>query len=89
MSNWFWHGLRHRIVTTPFPRRPESSPGAFPWQPCASDFASPEEAARAAAVCPTGALRASGCRAEVELGTCIACQRCRAPAAPAMRWERG
>jgi Ni,Fe-hydrogenase III small subunit len=77
MSFWFWNGLRRGIQTTRYPRVPESDPGVTPGRPLSTRFESLQQAEEAAAQCPVEAISARGEWAEVDLGRCIHCQRCR------------
>lgn len=92
--SWFWNGLRHGVPTTRYPARPETAPGVAAGFPIATHFGGDAEAARAAAVCPTGALVAHGSQVAVEIGRCIWCQRCHFaspdPGSPdPMNWQDG
>jgi len=86
MPSWFIKGLFSPVKTTRFPKQPETAPGAVPGRPVATDFTSPEQAAHAAAQCPTGAIRAGHISADVNLNQCIYCQRC-ARTDPPMAWK--
>ena len=77
MSFWFWNGVRRGIRSTRYPAVPETAFGVTPGRPVATMFASAEEAARAVANCPVGAITARDREAVIDLGTCIHCQRCR------------
>ena len=77
MSFWFWNGITRGIQSTRYPAAPETAPGVSPGRPVATMFASAEEAGRAAANCPVGAITARDREAVIDLGTCIHCQRCR------------
>lgn len=83
MLGWLEQVLHTGIVTTRYPTRPEPQPAgvrnrlALPPGPVA-----PDAAARAAAACPTGALRHHEGRLRLDLGLCIHCARC-IEAAPA------
>jgi len=88
MSFWPWYGLRRGIQSTRYPYAPESAPGISPGRPVSTDFASADEAAGAAAVCPVGAITAVGSRVNVDLRTCVWCQRCRFGANP-LHWDTG
>lgn len=87
MSFWFWNGLRNGIRSTPYPRVPETAPGVTPGRPVGTEFPSAEEAAQAAAVCPTGAIIPRGKNALVDLRTCIHCQRCRLNTRLPLNWQ--
>ncbi len=87
MSFWFWHGLRNGIQSTRYPHAPETAPGVTPGRPVDTQFSSAEEAAEAAAVCPTGAIHAESASAVVDLRKCIWCQRCRFGCPRPLHWE--
>ncbi len=87
MSFWFWHGLRNGIRSTRYPWAPEKATGITPGRPLATEFSSAEEASRAAANCPVGAIAADGARAVVDLRACIWCQRCRFGAPNPLQWD--
>jgi len=87
MSFWFWHGLRNGVRTTRYPRVRESAVGVSPGRPATTEFASAEEAAAAAANCPTGAIVAVGKNATVLLRHCIHCQRCRFGFPHPLAWQ--
>lgn len=89
MSFWFWHGLRKGIQSTHYPRRMETAPGVSCGRPIDTEFATPEQAERAAAVCPVGAIAASGRRALVDQAKCVYCQRCRTGISAEMNWDAG
>ncbi len=87
MSLWFWHGLRKGIQTTRYPWAPENAPGVTPGRPLATEFASDEEASRAAASCPVGAIHANGRRAIADLRTCVWCERCHFGVTNPLQWD--
>jgi Ni,Fe-hydrogenase III small subunit/ferredoxin len=87
MSFWFWHGLRHGIQSTRYPWAPDHAAGVTPGRPLATEFSSAEEASRAAANCPTGAIAADGERATVDHRKCIGCQRCRFGSPNPLPWD--
>jgi Ni,Fe-hydrogenase III small subunit len=87
MSFWFWNGLRSGVRSTRYPRVPETAPGASPGRPVTTAFGSPEEARAAAATCPTGAIVAREKTAQVDLRSCIHCQRCRLATRLPLDWQ--
>jgi Ni,Fe-hydrogenase III small subunit len=87
MSFWFWHGVRNGIRSTRYPRFGEGAAGVTPGRPLSTSFPSPEEAEAAAAVCPVGAIHAEGSRAEVDLRTCVWCERCRFHTRHKLDWD--
>jgi len=89
MSFWFWHGLRKGIQSTRYPRRAETALGISPGRPVNTEFASPDEAQLAAAICPVDAIVAHGKSAFVDAGKCIHCQRCRLCVPTPMNWDAG
>jgi Ni,Fe-hydrogenase III small subunit len=88
MSFWFWHGLWNGIRSTRYPGIVESAPGVTPGRPVATEFASPEQASLAAADCPVNAIVAQGSSAQVDLRTCVHCQRCRFGGAYPLEWKQ-
>jgi Ni,Fe-hydrogenase III small subunit len=86
MSFWFWNGIKRGIQSTRYPAAPETAPGVTPGRPVATTFASAEEAALAAAICPVGAITSRDREAVIDLGACVHCQRCRFGNTPAVRW---
>jgi len=87
MSFWFWRGLRKGVQTTRYPKAPESAAGVTPGRPVTTQFPSAHEAARAAEVCPVGAITAQNHSARVNLALCIHCQRCHFGDQPMMEWR--
>ncbi len=89
MSKWILNGLLTRVKTTAYPRRPDHTPGISPGLPEAStEFLFPEAAGAAAAVCPSGALKADATRLKTDQQRCIHCMRC-AWGATAVPWDKG
>lgn len=88
MSFWPLHGLRRGIKSTRYPDAPDTSPGISPGRPLPTEFTSAQQAADAASVCPVGAITAVGNHAEVDLRTCVWCQRCRFSPNP-LQWDSG
>ncbi len=89
MSFWFWHGIRRGVHSTRYPRAAETAPGVSPGCPVNTEFASPEDARLAAAVCPVDAIIAHNRLAMVNLGKCVHCQRCRLDLSSPMKWDAG
>jgi Ni,Fe-hydrogenase III small subunit len=87
MSFWFWHGLRHGIHSTRYPRVPESDVGVSPGRPIDTIFPSALEASQAAANCPVHAIAAACRTAVVDLGTCVHCQRCHFGVHNPLNWD--
>jgi Ni,Fe-hydrogenase III small subunit len=87
MAFWFWYGLRKGIRSTRYPRGPESSPGISPGRPLDTLFPDPNEAARAAANCPTSAIIAVDSLACVEFKKCVFCQRCHFGGRDQLHWD--
>jgi Ni,Fe-hydrogenase III small subunit/ferredoxin len=73
---WSLRGLRHGILTTGWPRRPDPYFDQFPAAVRVSGTAPPGGAAVAPGLCPTGAISADGGRVRVDRGRCILCGRC-------------
>ena len=97
---WIPRGLRHGIVTSGYPRRPDGyGPGFFghvevasvrsdaPGMSVRSDAA--EALAAAAAECPTGAITLDGGVVRLDRGRCILCGRCVALAPSTFRADPG
>ncbi len=97
---WIPRGLRHGIVTSRYPRRPDGyGPGFFghvevvtvrgdgPEAPVRGD--GPEAPAVAAAECPTGAITIDGDVVRLDRGRCILCGRCVALAPSTFRADPG
>jgi Ni,Fe-hydrogenase III small subunit len=87
MSFWFWQGLKKGVQTTRYPGGAETAPGISPGRPVTTEFRSAEEAAQAAATCPTGVIFAHGNTASVDLPRCIHCQRCRFGSSQTVVWQ--
>ena len=88
MSFWFWHGLRSGVRSTRYPGGREPAAGISPGRPVKTELDSAADAASAAASCPTGAIVATGKIANVDLRTCIHCQRCRWALLHPVQWRR-
>ena len=87
MAFWFWQGLRKGIRSTRYPYAAETAPGISPGRPLDTLFATPEEAAIAAANCPVDAIRAIGSHARVDLKKCVYCERCHFGAPNPLQWD--
>lgn len=87
MSFWFWHGLRRGIQSTRYPRVMETAPGISPGRPMPTTFQSDADAEQVARECPVGAIVARGKVADIVLGLCIHCQRCRFGSASSLHWN--
>jgi formate hydrogenlyase subunit 7 len=87
MSFWFWHGLRKGVHSTPYPHESDNQPGITPGRPISTRYPSPEQADDAQSECPVHAITAVGPRAEVDIRTCVWCQRCRIGTSAPMDWE--
>jgi Ni,Fe-hydrogenase III small subunit len=87
MSFWFWRGLQKGVQTTQYPKASETAAGVTQGRPMMTQFLSVHEAARAAQVCPVGAITAQGHSARVDLRLCIHCQRCHFGDPPLMEWR--
>lgn len=88
MSFWFLHGLRKGVHSTRYPRESDNQPGITPGRPITTQFSSPEQASNAQAECPVHAITAVGSRADVDIRTCVWCQRCRIGTPTPMNWEQ-
>ena len=87
MSFWFWQGLRNGVRSTKYPWAAESALGITPGRPVDTAFPSAEEASAAAANCPVDAIGAHGVVAEVDIRSCVWCQRCHFGSPNPMRWD--
>ena len=87
MSFWFRYGLQKGVQSSRYPSQAERALGVSPGRPIPTTFSSPEEAARAAAHCPVGAITAHATRTTVDLRTCVWCQRCRFGTGYALDWD--
>ncbi|MHB8621436.1 MAG: NADH-quinone oxidoreductase subunit NuoB [Chloroflexota bacterium] len=76
MFGWIVRGLRTGIVTTRYPRRPETMSGYRGRPVIHPELCSFEDVRAAAEVCPTGAITARDGRGRLDLGLCIQCGRC-------------
>lgn len=74
MLEWLIRGLRHGIVTTAYPKRPEPAPPGFRGRVTILDASSPSSGLEE--LCPTGAIRVSGDELSVDRGRCILCGAC-------------
>ncbi len=81
---WTTKGLARGLLTTPYPRATPADHGATPPLPIATSIGRTKAAV--VDVCPTGALMLGADVVDVDLGRCIACQRCRLGTAP-MEWK--
>lgn len=74
MLEWIARGLRHGVVTTRYPRRPEPPPPGFRGR---VEILAPEEAgAEIVGLCPTGAIGVEGERLRIDRGLCVVCGAC-------------
>ncbi len=72
MLEWLFRGLRHGVVTTRYPRRPETPPVGFRGRvdPVGRGGVGLED------LCPTGAIHVSDGRISVDRGSCVLCGAC-------------
>lgn len=80
MSQWVVAGLKKGIVSTPYPRSDEHTPGLTPGRPRAWESDDPQGIA---ARCPTGAIYAQGEGMAIDHRRCVHCSACRG----AVTWE--
>jgi Ni,Fe-hydrogenase III small subunit/ferredoxin len=84
---WLWRGLRDGIVTTPYPKRPDSYGAAFhgavtvraPSRPEGSTRHGPDRGATIEELCPTNAISVGSDEdgaPTLDRGRCILCGRC-------------
>lgn len=74
MIEWLLRGLRHGIVTTGYPNRPEPAPPGFRGR--VEVVGAGGAPAGLEAVCPTGAIRVEGARVSLDPSRCILCGAC-------------
>ena len=74
MSQWVFSGLKKGIVTTPYPRGDEKTPGLTPGRPRGGKSADPHGIA---ARCPTGAISAEKKSITIDHHRCVHCFACR------------
>lgn len=86
---WILHGLRNGVITTDWPRKPDTYREQFPTAVQPKDFDDPVEyealVEAAAAVCPTAAI-APHAPATLDRGKCILCGRCVGVAPEVFAW---
>lgn len=75
--SWFLRGLRAGILTESPPDSKQVAPGLSPGMPQTTGYDTPQEAAGAAARCPTGALVHDETIVNVSANRCVDCMRCR------------
>ncbi|MFJ2297071.1 NADH:ubiquinone oxidoreductase [Streptomyces sp. NPDC087894] len=74
---WFWRGLREGMVTTRYPKRPDTYANAFPAAIAVREAPPPLTAREATELCPTRAITVDDAdMAQVDRGRCILCGRC-------------
>jgi hypothetical protein len=77
MPLWFVRGLRHGVVTTRYPARPDPSAQLLPTPPAFRPAALTHEiASHLVAICPSRALAVDGDTLVFDVGACTACGRC-------------
>jgi len=85
MSIWVLRGLRGKVVTTRWPRRPDEY--ADSWRGPATVHAA--DTPELAELCPTGAIDDSDGRVRLDQGRCILCGRCVAARPDVFGWSVG
>jgi len=74
MLKWLFRGLRHGIVTTGYPARPERVPTGYRGRIA---VLRPDDAPESvASLCPTAAIRVEDGRISLDRGRCILCGAC-------------
>ncbi|HLY86494.1 MAG TPA: hypothetical protein VKO84_08295 [Gaiellaceae bacterium] len=74
MLKWLFRGLRHGVVTTRYPARPEPAPPGFRGRIA---VLGPGDAPQSLGdLCPTGAIQVEGGRVSVDRGLCVLCGAC-------------
>jgi Ni,Fe-hydrogenase III small subunit/ferredoxin len=93
VSLWVLRGLREGVVTTRWPRRPDSYAGS--WRgPATVHEPHPAQTAGLGGLCPAGAISVSAGEDErhtvrLDQGRCILCGRCVAERPDVFAWSRG
>jgi Ni,Fe-hydrogenase III small subunit/ferredoxin len=85
MLKWLFRGLRHGIVTTAYPTRPEQAPTGFRGRVALRDRDDAPDSLEY--VCPTGAIRVNDGRVSLDRGACILCGACVAAAPDRFAFE--
>lgn len=89
---WILRGLRHGLVTTAWPKRPDAYFDSWSGVaiPRAGVVAEPEAVADAVCKrCPTGAIRHEQGRLSVDQGACISCGICPVACPDLLSWHHG
>jgi Ni,Fe-hydrogenase III small subunit/ferredoxin len=85
MLAWIARGLRNRVVTTPYPRRPEPEPAGFRGL---VEVVDPRDGdGMLEGLCPTGAIRVERGSVALDRGRCILCGACVAAAPDRFRFS--
>lgn len=74
MLKWLFRGLRHGVVTTGYPARPEQAPTGFRGRVAVLDEEGASESL--ANLCPTDAIEVKDGRVSLDRGLCIFCGAC-------------
>lgn len=85
MLRWLLRGLRHGVVTTSYPARPEPAPPGFRGR--VSVVAAGNAPQTLADLCPTGAIQVKDGRVSLDRGRCILCGACVAGAPDRFAFE--
>lgn len=85
MLKWLIRGLRHGVVTTRYPARPEPAPQGFHGRIALLNATETPESL--ADLCPTGAIQVKDGRVSVDRGRCILCGACVANAPERFAFE--
>jgi Ni,Fe-hydrogenase III small subunit/ferredoxin len=87
---WALRGLRHGVVTTRYPDRPDPYADTFPGAVRPRRPVGPDDAIALPALCPTGAIAVGPARTlRVDAGRCILCGRCVAARPDLFAWADG
>lgn len=87
---WLLRGLRNGILTSRWPRRPDSYLDTFPAAVTVTDTGRHEDADAIADVCPTGAIQAApDNRLFLDRGRCILCGACVTARPDLFAWAPG
>lgn len=85
MLKWLFRGLRHGVVTTSYPSKPEQAPTGYRGRVALLN----EEGAskNLVSLCPTGAIQVKDGRVSLDRGLCVLCGACVANAPERFAFE--
>ena len=85
---WVLAGLRHGVLTTRWPARPDQYAQASRG-PAVVTTARPPDADQLASLCPTGAIGVTGGALSLDQGRCVQCGRCVSARPEVFAWSAG